>query len=135
MAHRIIFVNGCFDVLHRGHIELFEYAKSLGEYLIVALDSDERVKQSKGNQRPFNCLKDRKKVVSSIGVVDWVEDFNTNEELIGLIKQNSPDVMVVGSDWQDKKVIGSEFAKEIKFFERIDGYSTTEILQNSSNRG
>ena len=95
MAHRIIFVNGCFDVLHRGHIELFEYAKSLGEYLIVALDSDERVKQSKGNQRPFNCLKDRKKVVSSIGVVDWVEDFNTNEELIGLIKQNSPDVMVV----------------------------------------
>ena len=135
MAHRIIFVNGCFDVLHRGHIELFEYAKSLGEYLIVALDSDERVKQSKGKQRPFNCLKDRKKVVSSIGVVDWVEDFNTNEELIGLIKQNSPDVMVVGSDWQDKKVIGSEFAKEIKFFERIDGYSTTEILQNSSNRG
>ena len=63
MAHRIVFVNGCFDVLHRGHIELFEFAKSQGEYLIVALDTDARVKKQKGENRPFNSLTDRKKIV------------------------------------------------------------------------
>ena len=134
MAHRIVFVNGCFDILHRGHIELFEFAKSHGEYLIVALDTDERVKQQKGEKRPFNSLMDRQKVVSSIKYVDWVDSFNTDEELIGLVRQASPDVMIVGSDWQGKTIIGSQYAKEIKFFERIDGYSTTNILQNSPNR-
>ena len=134
MAHRIVFVNGCFDILHRGHIELFEFAKSHGEYLIVALDTDERVKQQKGEKRPFNSLMDRKKIVSSIKYVDWVESFDTEEELIELVRQASPDVMVVGSDWQGKTVIGSQHAKEVKFFERIDGYSTTGILQYSPNR-
>jgi len=134
MAHRIVFVNGCFDILHRGHIELFEFAKSHGEYLIVALDTDERVKQQKGDTRPFNSLIDRKKIVSSIEYVDWVESFGTDKELIDLVRQASPDVMIVGSDWQGKTVIGSEYAKEVKFFERIDGYSTTSILEHSSNR-
>ena len=134
MAHRIVFVNGCFDVLHRGHIELFEFAKSHGEYLIVALDTDERVKQQKGEKRPFNSLTDRQKVVSSIKYVDWVDSFSTDEELIALVRQASPDVMIVGSDWRGKTVIGSQYAKEIKFFERIDGYSTTNILQDSPHR-
>lgn len=135
MAHRTVFVNGCFDIIHRGHVELLEFAKSHGEYLVVALDTDERVRHSKGDARPFNCLNDRKKVVSSIGVVDWVESFSSDEELTALVKQYAPDTMVVGSDYQDKTVIGSEFAKEIRFFERIDGYSTTKILQNSTDRG
>jgi len=134
VAHRIVFVNGCFDVLHRGHIELFEFAKSQGEYLIVALDTDARVKKQKGENRPFNSLTDRKKIVSSIEYVDWVESFGTDEELIALVRQASPHVMVVGSDWRGKPIIGSEHAKEIKFFERIDGYSTTDILQYSSDR-
>ena len=135
MAHRTVFVNGCFDIIHRGHVELLEFAKSHGEYLVVALDTDERVRHSKGDASPFNCLNDRKKVVSSIGVVDWVESFSSDEELTALVKQYAPDTMVVGSDYQDKTVIGSEFAKEIRFFERIDGYSTTKILQNSTDRG
>ena len=134
MAHRIVFVNGCFDILHRGHIELFEFAKSHGEYLVVALDTDERVKEKKGADRPFNSLRDRKKIVSSIEHVDWVESFSTDDELAALVRQASPDVMVVGSDWRGKAVIGSQYAKEIRFFERIDGYSTTQILQNSSDR-
>ena len=134
MSHKVVFVNGCFDVLHRGHIELFEFARSHGSHLVVALDTDERVAASKGPNRPFNNLKDRKKMVSSIKTVDWVEQFGSDEELISLVRQWSPAVMVVGSDWQDKKIIGSEFAKEIKFFERIDGYSTTKILQNSIDR-
>ena len=134
MAHRIVFVNGCFDVLHRGHIELFEFAKSQGEYLIVALDTDARVKKQKGENRPFNSLTDRKKIVSSIEYVDWVESFGTDEELIALVRQASPHVMVVGSDWRGKPIIGSEHAKEIKFFERIDGYSTTQKIQGIINR-
>ena len=134
MAHRIVFVNGCFDILHRGHIELFEFAKSHGEYLIVAMDTDARVKQQKGEKRPFNSLIDRQKVVSSIKYVDWVDSFSTDEELIGLVRQASPDVMIVGSDWKGKTIIGSQYAKEVKFFERIDGYSTTNILQDSPNR-
>ena len=130
MSHEVVFVNGCFDVLHRGHLELFEFARSHGSHLVVALDTDERVAANKGPDRPFNNLKDRKKMVSSIKTVDWVEQFGSDEELISLVRQWSPAVMVVGSDWRDKKVIGSEFANEIKFFERIDGYSTTKILQN-----
>ena len=135
MSRKIVFVNGCFDVLHRGHLELFEFAKRHGSHLVVALDTDERVALSKGPDRPFNNLKDRKKMVSSIKTVDWVEEFGSNDELIALIRLWSPDVMVVGTDWQGKKIIGSEFAGEVKFFERIDGYSTTKILQNSVDRG
>jgi len=134
MAHRIVFVNGCFDILHRGHIELFEFAKNQGEYLIVALDTDERVKEKKGAHRPFNSLRDRKKIVSSIEYVDWVESFSTDDELTALVRQANPDVMIVGSDWRGKTVVGSQYAKEITFFERIDGYSTTQILQYSSDR-
>jgi len=134
MAHRVVFVNGCFDILHRGHIELFEFAKNQGEYLIVALDTDERVKEKKGAHRPFNSLRDRKKIVSSIEYVDWVESFSTDDELTALVRQANPDVMIVGSDWRGKTVVGSQYAKEIRFFERIDGYSTTQILQYSSDR-
>ena len=100
----------------------------------MALDTDERVAANKGPDRPFNNLKDRKKMVSSIKTVDWVEQFGSDEELVSLVRQWSPAVMVVGSDWRNKKIIGSEFAKEVKFFERIDGYSTTKILQNSVDR-
>jgi D-beta-D-heptose 7-phosphate kinase/D-beta-D-heptose 1-phosphate adenosyltransferase len=59
MAHRIVFVNGCFDIIHRGHVELFEFAKSCGDYLVVALDTDDRVRNSKGDSRPFNCLSEK----------------------------------------------------------------------------
>tara|TARA_B100000131_G_scaffold318008_1_gene361071 strand:- start:757 stop:1152 length:396 start_codon:yes stop_codon:yes gene_type:complete len=129
-----IFVNGCFDVLHKGHIELFRYAKSLGDNLIVALDSDEKIKKSKGNNRPINNLDDRKMVLEAIKYIDHIESFSTKEELELLVKENNPDILVVGSDWKGKEIVGGRYAKEVRFFERIDGYSTTKILEDSSNR-
>tara|TARA_R110001583_G_scaffold148486_5_gene300392 strand:- start:933 stop:1322 length:390 start_codon:yes stop_codon:yes gene_type:complete len=123
-----IFTNGCFDVLHRGHLELFEYAKSLG-YLYVGVDSDAKVKLDKGKDRPCNKLKDRIKMLESLRFIDEVHSFNDTQGLQDLIKEISPDILVIGSDWQGKKVVGKEYATELQFFERIDGYSTTNILK------
>lgn len=125
-----VFVNGCFDILHKGHILLFEYAKSLGDKLIVAIDSDENVKKAKGSSRPFNNLNDRMLVLKSIRYIDTVLSFNDSFELENLVKFISPDIMIVGSDWKNKKVIGSEYAKQVRFFDRIGDYSTSKILES-----
>jgi len=130
----VCFVNGCFDVLHVGHVRLFKFAKKLADQLIVAVDSDERIRGSKGLDRPYNNLEDRIEMLSSIRFIDKVLSFDSNESLEKLIKNIKPDVMVVGSDWQNKDVIGSQYAGKVKFFRRIDGYSTTKILENSLNR-
>tara|TARA_R100000808_G_C2140257_1_gene148066 strand:+ start:1335 stop:1724 length:390 start_codon:yes stop_codon:yes gene_type:complete len=126
---KLIWVNGCFDILHRGHIELFKYAHSLGDYLIVGIDSDERVKTSKGDDRPFNRQEDRKFMLESIKYIDKVVVFQTSSELRGMINYFKPDIMVIGSDYKGKDVIGSEYSKEVRFFDRIQGYSTTRILE------
>ena len=128
---KTVWTNGCFDILHRGHVELFKYAKSLGDRLVIGIDSDSRVKKDKGESRPFNRVEDRKFVLESIKYVDEVLVFNSAEQLEDLIKDNFPDIMVVGSDWRGKKVVGSEHAGEVLFFDRIDEYSTTKILENN----
>ena len=128
-----VFVNGCFDILHRGHIELFREAKSLGNKLLVAIDSDKRVSELKGPSRPINKQEDRKFILESIKYIDDVVTFDSEDNLINIIKQYEPDIMMVGSDYKDKKVIGSSHANKIVFFERIDGYSTTKVLQNISS--
>ena len=130
-----VFVNGTFDVLHIGHLSLFQYAKSLGDCVIVAIDSDERVKEKKGPSRPINCLLDRAFMLSNISTIDEVRTFDSDKELEELVEYYKPDIMVVGSDWKDKPVIGSQHAKELKFFDRIDGYSSTKIIQSIINRG
>ena len=126
---KTIWANGCFDILHIGHIELFKYAKSLGDRLVIGIDSDDKVKKDKGESRPFNRVEDRKFVLESIRYVDEVLIFNSAEQLESLIKEVFPDIMVVGSDWKGKKVVGSEYSKEVVFFDRIEGYSTTNILK------
>tara|TARA_R110002051_G_scaffold103372_1_gene175148 strand:- start:132 stop:524 length:393 start_codon:yes stop_codon:yes gene_type:complete len=123
-----IFTNGCFDVLHRGHLELFEYAKSLG-YLHVGVDSDAKVKLDKGKDRPYNKLEDRIKMLQSLRSIDEVRSFNDTQGLEDLIKEISPDILVIGSDWRGKKVVGTQYATKLQFFERIAGYSTTSILK------
>ena len=128
-----VWINGCFDVLHRGHVELFEYAKSLGEKLIVGIDSDAKVKQDKGDDRPINCLEDRKYVLESITHIDEVLVFNSPKELENLIKQTKPDIMVIGSDWKSKTVVGQQHAKKLLFFDRIGNYSTTNMLKKRRN--
>jgi len=127
---KIVWTNGCFDILHIGHVELFKYAKSLGDALIVGIDSDKKVTQDKGVGRPFNTALDRMKILRAIKYIDDVFVFDTPQELSDIIKKLSPDVMVIGSDWKGKKVIGEEHTKELRFFDRITGYSTTDILEN-----
>lgn len=127
-----IFVNGTFDILHPGHIELLTYAKSLGDYLLVALDSDSRIKKHKGVNRPINDLNFRKTMMFSLKPVNRVVSFATDDELSNIIKNYKPDIMLVGSDWKDKPVIGSEYANKLVFFDRIGEYSTTAIINKLS---
>lgn len=134
-THTKIFVNGVFDLTHKFHIELLNYAKSLGDVLYVGIDSDERVRQLKGHTRPIHNQEDRKFLLENLKAVDRVLIFNTEEELTELAKIIKPDIMVVGSDYKNKRVIGSEYAKQLLFFDRIDEYSSTKIIQGIINRG
>lgn len=131
---RKVFVNGTFDILHRGHIELLNYAKSLGDYLIVGIDTDDRVKQLKGETRPIHSQEERKFLLENLNSVDEVKCFGCDAELINLVKSVEPDIMIVGNDYLNKKVIGSKYAKQLRFFNRIDGYSTTQIIQSIIDR-
>ena len=129
-----VWTNGCFDLLHRGHIELFKYAKSLGDRLIVGVDDDQRVRNSKGDDRPINSLHDRVEMLKSIRYIDDVVSFGSDEELELKVLLSKAEFIVVGTDYENKKVIGSQHVKEVKFYRKIDGYSTTKILESSINR-
>ena len=134
MNGKIVWVNGCFDVLHRGHIELFKYAKSLGDVLIVGIDDDRRVEKLKGKTRPVNKLEDRLEMLRSIKYIDDVVWFTSDEDLDAQVLASEAEIMVVGSDYENKEVIGSRHVKEMKFYRKINGYSTTKILECSSDR-
>ena len=129
-----IFVNGTFDILHRGHLELLNYAKSLGDYLCVGIDTDERVREKKGPTRPIHNQEERKFFLENLKAVDEVRLFSSDEELEGLVKSFKPDIMVVGSDWKDKSVIGSYYTAKLIFFDRIGDYATTKTIQDIINR-
>ena len=125
-----IWVNGCFDILHRGHFELFNFAKSLGDILVVGIDSDEKIAKDKGSNRPYNNLEDRVYALESLKAIDKVIVFDNREHLEWLVKITKPDIMVVGSDWKGKEIVGGNYAQEIIYFNRIGNYSTTDILSN-----
>lgn len=108
---------------------MLKYAKSLGDYLIVGIDSDEKVRSDKGADRPFNNVADRKFALKSTKYVDEVVIFNSAQQLETIIRSIAPHFMVVGSDWKGKSVVGGKFCGELKFFERIGDYSTTKILE------
>ena len=129
-----IFVNGTFDVLHPAHIMLLNYSKNQGDYLHVAIDTDTRVKEKKGSSRPIFTQEERKFFLINLKAVDNVSFFSTDEELENIIREYAPDIMIVGSDWKGKPVIGSQFAKELKFYDRIENYSTTTTIQNIIDR-
>ena len=129
-----IFINGSFDLLHTGHIDMLYYAKSLGTHLHVAIDSDERIKEHKGPDRPVNPLHIRKTIMQALKPVDSVSVFSTDEELINTIREYEPDIMVKGSDWKDGIIIGAEYCKDIIFYERVNNESTTKIIQNFIDR-
>ena len=129
-----IFVNGTFDILHPGHIQLLNYAKSLGGTLTVGIDSDRRVREKKGYARPVYNVGDRAYMLQNLKAVDYVVIFDSDEELERCIKTVKPDIMVVGSDWKGKSVIGSMYSAELRFFDRIEEYATTKTIQSIINR-
>lgn len=122
-----VWVNGTFDILHKGHIELLKFANSYG-VVRVGLDTDDRIKKMKGELRPINKLSDRIIMMESIKYVDSVVSFGTDEELEYQIGQWSPDYIIIGDDYKNRRVIGSEIVPKIIFFEKISGYSTTDKI-------
>jgi D-beta-D-heptose 7-phosphate kinase/D-beta-D-heptose 1-phosphate adenosyltransferase len=123
-----VWINGTFDVLHLGHIKLLEKGADLGDFLIVGVDSDRRVSELKGEERPINKLVSRITLLESIKYVDRVLTFDSDEELETLIKTIRPQIMVIGDDYKDKRIIGSEYINEIVFFPKLDGFSSTNII-------
>lgn len=122
-----IFTNGCFDILHRGHIELLKYCKSLGANVVVGLNSDASVKKLKGDTRPYFSQDDRKFALESCKYVDEVIVFN-EETPYELLKEIRPDIIVKGGDYKKEEVVGNDLA-EVKIFNFVKGYSTTKILE------
>lgn len=129
-----IFVNGSFDLLHTGHLGLLWYAKNLGDHLLVAIDSDERIRRNKGNDRPFNPLHIRKAIMQNLKMVNAVAVFDTDEDLINIIRRFEPDIMVKGSDWRGGHIIGGDYCKEIRYYERVNDESTTKLIQDFIDR-
>jgi D-beta-D-heptose 7-phosphate kinase/D-beta-D-heptose 1-phosphate adenosyltransferase len=127
-----VVVNGTFDILHSGHLALLNHARSLGDRLTVAIDSDQRVKRLKGPSRPINTELERQEMLANLRAVDEVKIFETDQDLIDIVRQ--ADVMVKGSEYRDQSIIGRTYCKELVFFERIDGYSTTKKIQDIVDR-
>ncbi len=125
---KIVFTNGCFDILHAGHVKYLKEAKSFGDILIVGLNSDESVKRLKGESRPINSSDDRATVLSALEAVDFVVEF-TDDTPYELIKAIKPDILVKGGDYEGKEVVGSDIAKETRLVQFVDGKSTTNIIK------
>jgi D-beta-D-heptose 7-phosphate kinase/D-beta-D-heptose 1-phosphate adenosyltransferase len=130
-GQRIVFTNGCFDILHAGHVTYLQQAKQLGDYLIVAINSDDSVMRLKGPGRPINSVEQRMTVLASLGVVDWVTSFtdDTPERLLKLLQ---PDILVKGGDYQPNQVVGAEivyaYGGEVRVLGLVKDLSTTSII-------
>jgi rfaE bifunctional protein nucleotidyltransferase chain/domain len=133
----IVFTNGCFDILHKGHVNLLEKARSLGDILIVALNSDSSVKKLKGPKRPLNTQNDRATIVAALGAVDFVTFFDdpTPQDLI---KKISPDILVKGGDWKKENIVGSEhvesYGGKVRSIKFVKGYSTSQFINRIIRR-
>ncbi len=128
----VIFTNGCFDILHRGHVELLQFCKGLGE-VVVGLNSDESVRRIKGESRPINNQEDREFLLRSLKFVDNVIIFDEDTPY-GLIKRIKPDIIVKGGDYKPEEVVGSDLCKVLIFNNYDDRYSTTQAIERISNR-
>lgn len=131
-----ILINGVFDVIHLGHLRLLSYARAIPDsYVYVLIDSDRRVKELKGSKRPYNNEYERASLLFALKFVDRVDVFDTDNELENYIKNFQPDLMIKGSDYKGKPIIGSSYCKDIKFYDRLEKYSSTQKIQDIINRG
>ena len=129
---RIVFTNGCFDILHRGHVEYLQEAAALGDRLIIGVNSDASVKrQNKGPERPLNDQYSRAKVLAALRFIDAVAIFDQDTPL-ELIKALGPDVLVKGGDWSEDKIVGSAYVRslggDVRSLKLVDGFSTTGLV-------
>ena len=133
---KVVFTNGCFDVLHAGHVTYLQAAKKLGDKLVVGLNSDSSVKKLKGKERPINSLEERMTILKALGCVDWVVPF-TEETPLNLIKYLKPNVLVKGADYKTEDIVGSNFVLknkgEVKTIPLVEGLSTTKKIQKIKN--
>ncbi len=126
---KIVFTNGCFDILHKGHVYYLQKAKELGDILILGLNSDSSVKRLKGETRPINKEIDRAYVLEALSCIDYIIIFDEDTPY-NLIKEVMPDILVKGGDYKIENVVGREFAKEVTLINFQEGYSTTNIIKN-----
>lgn len=134
IAKKRIFVNGSFDVLHLGHLRLLNYARSLGDHLCVAIDTDRRIRELKGDNRPINSLYERKSMLANLRCVDEVLVFDSNEDLIHIMQAYKPEIIVKGSDHRETSQLSKQYCKEVIFYERFGGYSSTKKIQDITSR-
>jgi D-beta-D-heptose 7-phosphate kinase/D-beta-D-heptose 1-phosphate adenosyltransferase len=127
-GNRIVFTNGCFDLLHLGHVRLFNKAKSLGDVLVLGLNSDASLKKLKGPKRPLVSEKARAELLASLEAIDYITIFgeDTPKELV---KEIRPDILVKGGDYKVNEVAGREFVKKVYIFPVVKGYSTTNLIE------
>jgi D-glycero-beta-D-manno-heptose 1-phosphate adenylyltransferase len=132
IGKKIVFTNGCFDILHRGHVSYLNEAKNLGDLLVIGLNSDASVKRLKGSERPINKERDRQYVLEALKSVDKVEIFEEDTPL-NLIKLLRPMVLVKGGDWSLDQIVGAKevisWGGEVLSLSFVDGYSTTGIIK------
>jgi len=131
---RIVFSNGCFDILHRGHIEYLSKAASLGDCMVIGLNTDASVRRLKGENRPVQDEVSRSHVMASLHFVDYVVLFDEDTPY-ELIKYVMPDMLVKGSDYSEDNIVGADIVKEnggkVETIDLVDGYSTTSIIERS----
>ena len=130
---RIVFTNGCFDILHRGHATYLQKAKELGDILILGLNSDESITRLKGKDRPINNLEDRAFLIGALESIDFVVPF-TQDTPYALIKLIEPNILVKGADYKDKNVVGSDIADEVLLIDFVVGKSTSNLIEKINKK-
>ncbi len=129
---KVVFTNGCFDLLHRGHLHLLREAKKLGDLLIVAMNSDHSVKKIKGPDRPILPETDRAELIAALEMVDYVMSFDEPDPY-NVIKELRPNVLVKGGDWGKDEIVGADVVEEnggkVAVIPYLEGYSTTQIIE------
>ena len=138
VGKKVVFTNGCFDILHRGHVSYLNEAKSLGDILVIGINTDKSVKRLKGEDRPVNSEADRAFVLLNLKAVDYVFYFEENDNPYELIKKIQPDILVKGGDWPVEQIIGHDIVLsnggEVKSLRFEDGYSTTGLINKVQGR-